>query len=136
MVEKFDYNAFFNELEESLTLMPHNIDKRIYDAPNIHNKILRQITIERNKLQKLEKKYDKIFAEKYQYYRYDYETNLGSKDVAIFYIKNDTEFLKINDEFNNQKLLVETLERWMKKAQNTAYEIKNIVEFLKWSSGK
>lgn len=133
---KFDYNEFFNEIDETLTLMAHNIDKKIYEAPNVHNKILRRLTIERNTLQKLENEYNKTFGELFQYYRYDYELKLDNKDVVIFYIKKDKKFLEINDKFNSQKLLVDTIEKWMKKAQNTAYEIKNIVEYLKWSSGK
>lgn len=133
---RFDYNEFFNKIDESLTLMTHNIDKKIYEAPNVHNEILRRLTIERNILQKLENEYNKTFAELFQYYRYDYELKLDNKDVVIFYIKKDPKFLEINDKFNSQKLLVDTIEKWMKKAQNTTFEIKNIIEYLKWSSGK
>ncbi len=134
--EKFNYAEFFNEIESNLSVHAHDLDKKIYEAPNAHNKIMRQITLEKNKLNKLETKYNKIFAKLYHHYRYEYEFKLESKDVAIFYLKKDDEFLQINDELNDQRLLVDTLEKWMKKANAITFEIKNILEYLKWSSGK
>jgi len=132
---KFDYTQFFNEIDEALTIHTHSLDKKIFEAPNIHNKILRQFTIEKNKLQKLESELNKTFGEKFHYYRYEYELKLDNKDVVLFYVKKDPEFLTINDKFNSQKLLVETIEKWMKKANSITFDIKNILEYLKWSSG-
>lgn len=134
--EKFNYINFFNEIETALTLHSHDIDRKIYEAPNVHNKILRQMIIEKNKLNKLETKYNKIFGEKFHYYRYNHEVKIESKEVAIFYVKNDPEFIKINDEFNKQSLLVETIERWMKKATSISFDIKNVIQYLEFMNGK
>jgi hypothetical protein len=132
---KFDYTKFFNEIDEALTIHTHSLDKKIFEAPNIHNKILRQFIIEKNKLMKLESDLNKVFGQKFHYYRYEYELKLDNKDVVLFYVKKDPDFLKANDAFNSQKLLVETIEKWMKKANSITFDIKNILEYLKWSSG-
>lgn len=130
-----DYKTFFQEVEDALTIYSHNLNKIIYESPNIHNKILRAWTDEQHTLNILETKVNKLFGEKYHYYRYEYDVNLGSKDVAIFYVKKDEEYLKELKKFNTQKVLVETIERWMKKAERMNFEVKSAIEVIKYLDG-
>jgi hypothetical protein len=135
MKERFDYNKFFDEVENALTIHSHDIEKKIYEAPNIHNKILKQFIIERNNLQKLESKWNKIHGDLFHYYRHESDIRCENKDVTLFYVKKDEKFIAIDQELSKQKLLVEAIERWMKKASSIGFDIKNIVEFLKFMSG-
>ncbi len=132
---KFDYSKFFEEIDSSLTLHSHDIEKKIYEAPNQHNKLLKRFIIERNTLQKLESKLNRLFGQKYHHYRYEFDLNLGSKEVAIFYVKKDEEYIKANDEHAKQKLLVEIIDKYMKKASTIGFDIKNIIQFLEFMSG-
>lgn len=131
----FNYTEFFNEIEEDLTLHQHDIDKKIYDAPNVHNKILRRYIIERNKLQKLETACNKTFGKLFHKYRYESDIKCENKDVAIYYVKSDDEYITTHNKYQNQKLLLESIEKWMKKAERIGFDIKNIVEFIKFMSG-
>ena len=135
MSDKFNYTEFFDEVEQSLTIHSHDLDRKIYEAPNTHNKILRRYTIEKNKLHRLESKRNKVFGEKYHFYRHQYEFKIENKDVAIFYIEKDPEYIEVNEEYQKQKLLLDIIEKWMKKASSIAFDIKNIVEFIKFMGG-
>lgn len=135
MKERLDYNKFFDEVENALTIHSHDIEKKIYEAPNIHNKILKQFIIERNNLQKLESKWNKIHGDLFHHYRHESDIRCENKDVTLFYVKKDEKFIAIDQELSKQKLLVEAIERWMKKASSIGFDIKNIVEFLKFMAG-
>lgn len=131
----FNYQNFFEEIENDLTLHQHDIDAKIYQAPNTHNKILKRYIIERNKLQQLETAKNSKFGELFHHYRYESDIRCENKDVAIFYVKGDKKYIDKESEYQKQLLLVETLERWLKKADRIGFDIKNIIEYLKWSSG-
>ena len=131
----FTYSEFFKEIEDDLTLHKHDIDEKVYRAPNVHNKILRRFMIERNKLQKLETEYNKVLKSLYHHYRYEGDIRCENKDIAMFYVKSDQKYINIQIEYQKQELLVENLERWLKKADKISFDIKNIIEYLKWSSG-
>jgi len=132
---KFNYNDFFEEVEADLTIYAHNLSKIIYDAPNAHNKILRQWTKENHKLHNLELEKDRVFGVRFHFYRYEYEINITSNDIAKYYVKKDDEYLKILKECNKQELLVATIDKWMKKAEKIGYEIKNVLEVIKYLDG-
>ena len=131
----FDYENFFEEIEENLSIYAHNLDKIIFQAPNIHNKLLKRWVVENNKLQKLEIKKDRVFGERFHFYRYEYEINITSNDIAKYYVKKDNDYLKTLKEYNKQLLLVETLNKWLKKADKIYYEVKNALEVLKYLNG-
>ena len=131
----FNYKEFFNEVEEGLTIYAHNLDKIIYDAPNTHNKILKRWTIENQKLHKIELDMNRIFGERFHYYRYEYEINITSNDIAKYYVKKDETYLEILKKFNTQALLVATIDKWMKKADKIGFEIKNVLEVIKYMDG-
>lgn len=133
--DKFNYTEFFDEIESDLTLHAHDIDKKIYQAPNVHNKLLRRFVIERNKLHKYETEYNRVFGELFHHYRYESDIRCENKDVAIFYIKKDKKFLEVNDKYQRQKLLLDTIEKWMKKSERIGFDIKSIIEFQKFMAG-
>lgn len=131
----FDYKTFFKEVEDGLTIYAHNMNKIIYDAPNTHNKILKRWTIENQKLHKLEMDKNRVFSEKFHFYRYEYEINITSNDVAKYYVAKDEEYLNVLSKYNKQALLVATIDKWMKKADKIGFEIKNALEVLKFLDG-
>ena len=135
-MSKFNYEEFFIELENDLTVFAHNLPKIIYDAPNAHNKILKRWTIENHKLHQIELVMNKVFSERFHFYRHgDFEINITSNDIAKYYVKKDELYLAELKKFNKQALLVETIDKWMKKAERIGYEIKNAVEVLKYLNG-
>lgn len=136
MAEKFDYEKWFEEVDNALTLHSHDLDKKIYDAPNTHNKILKQLIKEKTKLIQVEQKYNRTLAELFHHYRYESDIRCENKDVALFYVKKDDKFLKVAEEYEKQKLLCEMIEGYMKKTKSIGYEIKNILEYLHYLEGK
>lgn len=132
---EFDYKTFFREIEDGLTIYAHNIGKIIYDAPNTHNKILKRWTIENHTLHNLELEKSRIFAERFHYYRYEYEINITANDVAKYYVAKDEAYIEILKKCNKQELLVATIDKWMKKSDKIGFEIKNAVEVLKYLDG-
>lgn len=137
MAEKInDYEEFFKSVEDSLFLQPHNIDRKIYDAPNIQNNLIRRYIVEKTKLLKLESKLDRLTGEKYHYYRYESDLRLENKDVAMLYVKKDNDYIKVVEEYGKQKIIVEMVDKFLKKAMNIGYDIKNIIDYLKFMNGE
>lgn len=135
MNKQFDYKEFFEDIEEKLTIKQHNIDKKVFEAPNIQNDLLRQYMKEKTKLIKLEAEHNRLFGQKFHYYRYESDIRCENKDVAIYYVKKDEEYIEKFIQYEKQKVLCETLERYLKRASQITYDIKNILEYLKYING-
>jgi hypothetical protein len=133
---EFNYKDWFDEIENALTIHSHDLDKKIYEAPNIHNKILKQFIKEKQRLIKAEQKYNKTLAEKFHYYRYESDIRCENKDVTLFYVKKDKDFLKVAEDYEKQKLLCEMIDGYMKKARSIGFDIKNILEYLRYMDGQ
>lgn len=135
MNKQFDYKEFFEDIEEKLTIKQHNIDKKVFEAPNIQNDLLRQYMKEKTKLIKLEAEHNRLFGQKFHHYRYESDIRCENKDVAIYYVKKDEEYIEKFIQYEKQKVLCETLERYLKRASQMTYDIKNILEYLKYING-
>lgn len=131
-----DYTKYFNDIDEKLALRPDNIDKVIYEAPNIQNELIKQYIKEKTKLIKLELKYNKIYGEKYHYYRHEFDFKCENKDVANLYVKKDEEYIKAFEEYEKQKLLLEMFDKYLKRASQIGFDLKNIIDYLKFMNGE
>lgn len=131
----FDYKSFFDDIDEKLTLHSHSLDRKIFEAINVQNTILKQYVKEKTKLIKIESNYNRIFGKKFNYYRYESDIRCENKDVALFYVKQDEEVIKITEEYEKQKILVDLMEKYLKRASNIGFDIKNIIDYLRYMNG-
>lgn len=131
----FNYKTFFEDIESSLTLKQHNLDTKIYEIPNIQNQLLRQYMKEKTKLIKLEAEHNRLFGHKYHHYKYESDIRCENKDVAIFYVKKDEEYIEKFIQYEKQKCLCESLEKYLKRVSQMTYDIKNILDYLKYING-
>lgn len=135
VMQEFNYNSFFEEIEEKLTLHSHDLDRKIFEAINVQNTILKQYVKEKTKLIKLESNYNRVFGQKFNFYRYESDIRCENKDVALFYVKQDEEVIKITEEYEKQKVIVEYMEKYLKRASNIGFDIKNIIDYLRYMNG-
>jgi len=131
-----NYTEYFNDIDKRLTLRPDNIDVIVYDAPNIQNELIKQYIKEKTKLMKLEIKFNKIYGEKFHHYRHESDLRCENKDIANLYVKKDEEYISVFEEYEKQKLLIEMFDKYLKRASQIGFDLKNIIDYLKFMNGE
>lgn len=134
MSTKNEVQLLMDHIDDLLNLRPENIEKRLYEIPKLHNKILRLFFKHKLKLQEMNKEVAILYHKKWHHYKNEYDYELSDKQ-CIFYIEGDEEYSKIKLNCNRQKVLVEYLEKAVDRASRIGWEIKNILDYLKYVNG-
>lgn len=130
-----DIQKLMDDIELDFNLTFENLTKKMYEVPNLHSKYLRIYLKQKSILHRLEKQASKKYRELFHHYTFDYEVRLsGSKEVE-FHIVSDEAYADLNEKVKNQKILVDVLDRVLKKAQQLSFDVKNIMEHLKYING-
>lgn len=111
------YNEF--NVSDRLKLLP----MKIYDFQFLLNK-------EKARLEDLTDAADKINAELYDYYRFNYEKNLSPVEIKDYYLKNDSRMITINKYINKQKYTVAYFEGCLKALEKMSWTIKDFIKAM------
>lgn len=134
-MSQFDFDTFNLELEQDLDINFKNIEKKIFDVPKLHSKYLKIFFEEQKKLNKIEKELQRVYKDKYHYYQFDYQKKMESLKETEFHVLADPEYAKMNHIYKNQKLIVDCVERSLKRIQSLGYDVKTMIEALKYFNG-
>lgn len=111
------------------------IRDKMYKMPIIHNKWLRYFYKERDELIKAEKNLLSLYRKKYYYYKDDYDHKLDVKQIA-WHIESDDEYAKKLYNVNLRKEVVSYVEKTIRRITSFSFDMKNIIEYLKFSNGQ
>lgn len=125
----------FNErLEKALKLNKSNLDDNILEFAEIYHFLTNRYLKLLNKINEVEIKLQERFAERYSYYKVDYEIQLTSQEIKMF-IDNDKETQDLRLKLKNLKSLADVTEKQMKNIEQTRWDAKNLIEYMKLKSG-
>lgn len=125
----------FNErLEKALKLNKSNLDDNILEFAEIYHFLTTRYLKLLNKINEVEIKLQERFAERYSYYKVDYEIQLTSQEIKMF-IDNDKETQDLRLKLKNLKSLADVTEKQMKNIEQTRWDAKNLIEYMKLKSG-
>jgi hypothetical protein len=114
---------------------------------NLHAKYLRLFYNERMKLIKAKKKISKFKKIMFEYWNgtLDEDTqrkyNLRPQPLRILksdipmYMDSDPILSQLSEEINSQELVIEALESILKHISNRGFQIKNIIDWVKFNHG-
>lgn len=125
-------------IDEDLTINHSNLQDKIYKVPNYHSKYLRLYFQYKEKFLKENQKLDKMYRDKYHYYSGTsdncYEFTLDKKEIQ-FHILSDDEYSEQNLKVEKLKLIVESLDRTLKRVMYLGNDIKSILSYINYLNG-
>lgn len=128
-------DELFEEIDNDFNINFENLSERIYKVPGLHSKYLRLFFTHKTKLNKYNEELNKLYKQKYYYFTEEYEYKLDNVKEINFHIYSDEEYCKLNTKVENQKVLVDCLDRTLKKVQYLTQDIKNIQNHLNYVNG-
>jgi hypothetical protein len=123
------------EVEEDLTITMDNLDKKLYQIPKLHSKYLKYFYEYSKVLITLEKDLKKCYREKYYYYTFEHNKKLENAKEVEFHIISDDDYAPILERRNKAKAIVDVLDRAVNKVDKLSFDVKNIIDYLKYSAG-
>lgn len=125
-------------IDEDLTLNANNLQDKLYKIPNYHSKYLRMFFDYKSKLLTAQQKLQLCYKNKYHYYagieKDCYEFTLDKKEIE-FHILSDEEYSDLNLKVEKYKLLVDCLDRTLKRVGYMANDVKSIINYLTYMQG-
>ena len=128
-------DELFEEIDNDFNINFENLADKIYKVPSLHSKYLRLFFNHKSKLNKYNEELNKLYKKKYYYFTEEYEYKLDNAKEINFHIYSDDEYSKLSLKVENQKLLVDCLDRTLKKVQYLTQDIKNIQNHLNYVNG-
>lgn len=128
-------DELFEEIKNDLELNVSNLGEKQYKIPNLHSKYLKLYFDQKKLLNTLNAKLSKLYKDKYYYYTHDYDYKLENQKEINFHIYSDEEYSTLNLKVDNQKLLVDCLERTLNRVQYMSKDVSNILDYLKYVNG-
>lgn len=129
-------------------LDPVNVGNHSLETVKLHSKYLRIFTTERLILKKLKQDYKQLQKLKYEYYNGSiseedliekqwkpFQLKILKQDVNM-YIDADNDIVKLSLKIGVQEEKVETLESIIKAINNRGFQIKNYIDFMRFTHGQ
>lgn len=123
------------EVEEDMVLNPLTIKETMYKIPQLVSKYQRILFNYRNINSDIKKVLDKLYTEKYHYYKHDYDYVLDNKALIDAYVYDDEDFNNVNEIKIFLDHCIKYLESITSKLQFMQQDIKNIIEYEKYLNG-
>jgi len=137
----------FDEWEKDCRIDRTQLDVESLATPRIHAKYMRMYHSERNKLKILRADLSKLKLAKYEFYiqgpseetrakgwRYPKGKILKS-DIGL-YMDADTDIIDMNLQVGYLEERISALENIIRNLNNRGFQIKNAIDFLRWTNGE
>ena len=119
-----------NKIERLMDFNPNNLDQKLKEIGKLYAIVLKKYKETLYALNKKEVELSNVWAERYSYYKCDYDFQLTNAEIKNF-IDNDIETSQLRLEIKNLKTDTEVLEKHLKNIESLRWDIKTLVEYLK-----
>ena len=119
-----------NKIERLMDFNQNNLDQKLKEIGKLYAIVLKKYKETLYALNKKEIELCNAWAERYSYYKCDYDFQLTNAEIKNF-IDNDIETSQLRLEIKNLKTDTEVLEKHLKNIESLRWDIKTIVEYLK-----
>lgn len=128
------FEEFFKEIEDDLYLDSVNIQKKLFEIPQLHSKYLKRFYMYKKEYYKYKKELEQLYTKKYNLLKNGDEL-LDKKEIQ-FMIVSDEEYSDLNYKIKQMENMIDILERTIKKVNNLSFDIKNIIDWVKFQAGE
>ena len=119
-----------NKIERLMDFNQNNLDQKLKEIGKLYAIVLKKYKETLYALNKKEIELCNAWAERYSYYKCDYDFQLTNAEIKNF-IDNDIETSQLRLEIKNLKTDTEVLEKHLKNIESLRWDIKTLVEYLK-----
>jgi hypothetical protein len=133
---------------EDSKINEHNLGQESIRTPNLHAKYLNFLSSTKLALRKAESDYYNCRRKKYRYYRGEmtkseledegwsqWQGTKPLKNEMDEYLQVDSDLIKYTDKVEYHRTVVFQLEQILRSLNGRAWEIKNAIEWLKFTNG-
>ncbi len=117
-----------------LKINKNNLDESILEFAELHYLLSKRYLKLLNSLNDLEIKLQERFAERYSFYKVDYDIQLSTQEIKMF-IDNDKETIEIRKKIKDIKALLDYTEKNMKNIEQARWDCKNLIDYMKLKAG-
>lgn len=117
----------------NVTIDENNLDETIKKLNKLFLVVLKKYKEKLYEHNALEIELNSKFAERYSYYKCDYEFKLTNQEIKMF-IDNDVETKELRLQIKNVEADINVLEKHLKNIEQTRWDIKNLLDYKKLSS--
>ena len=139
-----ELSELFAKTEQDLKIEDTELDRESLITPYLYDKYLKMYITSGLETTKIQKKYDALKLEKFEYYTGKADPEVykeNPKGIKVLkgdldlYLNADTDLRKIEESLEYIKAKVNFLEKTLKNIENRNWNIKNSIEWRKFLSG-
>lgn len=119
-----------SKIESLLQINTNNLDSKLKEIGKLYAIVLKKYKESLYALNKKEIELSNAWAERYSYYKCDYDFQLTNAEIKNF-IDNDIETSELRLEVKNLKADCEVLEKHLKNIESLRWDIKTLVDYMK-----
>lgn len=120
--------------DKDLRINKSKIDSISLDVPFLHNKYYKILIQEKLKQRRNENEFNSLYRKKWKYYSTEYKLTLEKREIPI-YVKGDKEIIELEEKTFLLKEKILYLEAIISNINRMSFNIKNAIDFLKWTHG-
>jgi len=121
--------------DKDLKISQDQLHEISMDVPYLHNKYYKHLSEARLALKLIEAGYNKLYKEKYNYFSVDYSILLDRKEIPI-YIAADPDIVQADNKVFLQKEKIKYLEAIIDNISRISFNVRNAIEFIKFTHGE
>jgi len=134
-----------DQIKKDLKIHPDQLDESSRITPEIHhiyNKLMMQ---ERLALKKLNREWDKLYLQQWEYYRKKADPEVYEKKPLLkkimdtdvkYYLSADPDLQELRSKIEAKEELIEFLKRALDQISQRNWQIRNQIEWLKFLGGE
>lgn len=130
-IKKFE--DLFEEIEKDLEINSVNLQEKLFKVPNLHTKYLRMFYSYQKIYLKKKKELNELYTTTYDKYKNGDEI-LDKKEIQ-FYILSDEEYSELKYKVNQLENMIDVLEKTVKRVNNLSFDLRHIIEWVKFQEG-
>lgn len=119
-----------DKIQSLMDIEQNNLDKKLKEIGKLYSIVLKKYKETLYALNKKEIELSNAWAERYSYYKCDYDFQLTNAEIKNF-IDNDVKTSELRLEVKNLKADCEVLEKHLKNIESLRWDIKTLVEYMK-----
>jgi len=130
-----------DQVKKDLKLQPDELTYESVRTPEVHHTYNKMLMTERLALKKLERNWDTLYLEKWEYYRKKSDPEVYQKkpllkkildtDVKL-YLTADEDLQALRAQIESKEELIDFLKRTMDQVNQRTWLIRNAIEYLKY----